>query len=246
LNEIYNRAAEVITNANYVVAFTGAGISVESGIPPFRGDGGIWNKYNPEFLEIGNFLANPVESWKVIRKIFFEKFTDARPNEAHRFLARLEKAGRLKSVITQNIDNLHQVAGSEVVLEFHGNSQKLLCLDCHKIYSVPQIDITANPPSCPECGGLLKPDFVFFGETIPETAHAMSVKEANKADVLIIIGTTGEVMPAAAIPHLAKINGAMIIEINPQPSNYTNIITDIFIQSAAATACGILTERLGL
>ncbi len=244
--DFYNQATEAIGNANHVVAFTGAGISVESGIPPFRGQGGLWNRYDPELLEIGYFLSNPIESWKVIREIFFDKFMDARPNAAHLLLADMEKAGMLKSVITQNIDNLHQMAGSQVVYEFHGNCQKLLCLDCHNVHLAQEIDLNADPPSCPNCGGLLKPDFIFFGEPIPKNAYTMSVKEATAADVLMIIGTTGEIMPAASIPHLAKINGAMIIEINPQSSNYTGVITDIFIQAGAVEASMVIRGLLGV
>ncbi len=246
MTDSYKEAASIIKNAGHVVGFTGAGISVESEIPPFRGEGGLWSKYDPTLLEISNFLSNPTESWRVIREIFFDRFVIAKPNEAHFLLAKMEEVGLLKSVITQNIDNLHQLAGSKTVHEFHGNSQRLICLDCPEIFFVADIDLAIIPPKCKSCGGLLKPDFIFFGEAIPEQAHAMSVKEANRADVFILIGTTGEVMPAAAIPHLAKMNGATIIEINPEKSNYTDTITDIYIQSKAVEAAANLGKELAI
>lgn len=242
----YKNAAEIIRNAKHVIAFTGAGISVESGIPPFRGEAGLWNKYDPSLLEIGSFLANPEKSWKVIREIFYDKFADARPNEAHLLLSRLESNRMLKSVITQNIDNLHQEAGSKTVYEFHGNSRKLMCMGCREIYQSSEINLNVIPPMCESCGELLKPDFIFFGEPIPEKAYIMSVKEANAADVILVIGASGEVIPAGSIPYLAKKNGAMVIEINPGRSNYTDTITDIFIQSKAIKAAIDLGKKLAI
>ena len=241
---MHERVAEVIRNSRYTIAFTGAGISVESGVPPFRGEGGLWGKYDPITLEINYFNANPDSSWVVIREIFYEKFIDAQPNAAHKLLADMEKAGLLKAVITQNIDNLHYLAGNKNVLEFHGNSRQLICLECGQIYSLDEIDLDVIPPRCANCNGLLKPDFVFFGEAIPETVHAQSVQKAQLADLLILIGTTGEVMPAAAITHLAKISGAMIVEINPEKSGYTDTVTDIFIKEKASLAAAKISELL--
>ncbi len=124
------KAVEVLRRSKYTIAFTGAGISVESGIPPFRGENGIWNKYDPATLELGFFYENPKESWEVIKQLFYDFFGNAECNTAHKVLARMEEKGLLKCVITQNIDNLHQQAGSKVVHEFHGNSQKLVCVQC--------------------------------------------------------------------------------------------------------------------
>ncbi len=227
------KAAKLIKNAKHVTAFTGAGISVESGIPPFRGENGLWSKFDPIFLDIHYFQQNPLKSWKLIKEIFYDFFGKAEPNAAHIALAEMEKSGYINAIITQNIDNLHQIAGSKNVFEFHGNSRDLICTNCKKIYSVKDIDLSHLPPKCVDCGNVLKPDFVFFGESIPEPARAISFTEAKIADVFILIGTTGEIMPASIIPIEAKQNGGKIIEVNVQPSNYTNTITDLFLKGKA-------------
>lgn len=226
--------AELIKKAKHVTVFTGAGISVESGIPPFRGENGLWSKYNPAFLEIDYFYKNPGPSWKVINEIFYDFFGQAKPNDAHFKVAKLEELGIVKAVITQNIDNLHQEAGSKNIYEFHGNSKKLKCTNCNLTFDSDEVNLKILPPECISCGSLLKPDFIFFGEGIPEPAGSLSYAEADKADIFIIIGTTGEVMPASMIPQLAKQNGCKIIEINPERSLYTNKITDVFLQGKAS------------
>lgn len=227
-------AASIIQKANYVCAFTGAGISVESGIPTFRGDDGIWDKYDPLMLEIQYFLEHPEKSWKVIKEIFFETLGEAKPNRAHEVLAEMEKRGLLKEIITQNIDNLHQDAGNKIVHEFHGNARYLICTKTGERLAAAYADLNALPPIHPATGGLLKPDFIFFGEGIPADAFQASLEVAKKADVLLIIGTTGEVMPASQIPSIAKDNGAKIIEINTEPSNYTAGLSDVFLQGKAS------------
>jgi len=244
MESIYRKAARMILNAHHVTAFTGAGISVESGIPPFRGEGGLWSKYDPIFLEINYFHTHPAESWKLIKEIFYDFFGKASPNEAHRVLAWMEQQGLLKAVITQNIDNLHQEAGSQTVYEFHGNSQKLVCTVCHREYRVQEVNLEQLPPTCPFCGGLLKPDFVFFGEPIPEPANSSSFREAEIADVFLLIGTSGEIMPASMIPQIAKSHGAKIIEVNLTPSNYTHQITDIFLRGKATEVMRKLKEAI--
>ena len=205
------KAAQLIRNANHITAFTGAGISVESGIPPFRGKNGLWSKYDPVFLDIKYFQRNPIESWKLI---------------------------------TKNIDNLHQKAGSKMVYEFHGNSRNLICINCQRKYLVQNIDLSLLPPKCKNCGGVLKPDFVFFGEPIPESALTNSFVEAENADVFIIVGTTGEIIPASLIPYEAKKNNIKIIEINTKVSNYTNTITDVFIEGRATEIMQKLMEEI--
>lgn len=234
-------AAFFIKKSNFTTAFTGAGISVESGIPPFRGEGGIWNKYDPKTLEIGYFINHPEESWKVIREIFYDYFGKASPGRAHRVLAEMENHNLLHCTITQNIDNLHQAAGSREVFEFHGNLMKFVCLACANKYSYGEIPFDPLPPRCPACKGLLKPDFVFFGEAIPREPLAAAYAAADRSNVFLIIGSTGEVMPANQIPPLARRNGATIIEVNPQESNYTGWITDIFLQGKA----GEVMDSLG-
>jgi len=236
-----DHAAETIIRAEHLTAFTGAGISVESGIPPFRGENGLWSRYDPIFLDINYFLRYPEESWRLIKEVFYEFFSQAKPNAAHEALAEMERKGWLHSVITQNIDNLHQEAGSRIVYEFHGTSQTLVCMDCSRRSPAASVDLSDLPPKCSDCGGLLKPDFVFFGEGIPEPTHSASLAEARQSDVFLLIGSTGEIMPAGMIPHIAKETGASIIEINPYSSNYTERITDLFLQEKATLAMtGIL------
>ena len=230
--DLYTKAANAILNSKYTTGFTGAGISVESGIPPFRGKDGLWNKYDPSVLDLDRFYANPEAAWKLIKDIFYDFFGAAKPNDAHKVLGNLEKEGLLKEVITQNIDNLHQEGGSTVVHEFHGNSQRLVCTKCAKSYKPDSELLETLPPYC-ECGGLLKPDFIFFGEMIPQDALQAAYHAAENAEVFIVIGSTGEVYPASQIPVLAKENGATIIEINTGESLFTSSITDILLKGKA-------------
>jgi NAD-dependent deacetylase len=230
---MFTKAANLIKKSKHVTAFTGAGISVESGIPPFRGKNGLWSKFDPIFLDINYFHKFPLESWKLIKEIFYDFFGKAKPNAAHFALAEMEKMGYIKAIITQNIDNLHQQAESKQVYEFHGNSRNLICINCGKIQQARETDFSKFPPKCDKCGNILKPDFVFFGEPIPEPARTNSFLETEKADVFILIGTTGEIMPASLIPIQAKKNNVKIIEVNIQSSNYTNTITDVFLKGKA-------------
>jgi len=238
------QAIEVLQKAKHVTAFTGAGISVESGIPPFRGENGIWGKYDPQVLELDYFFRNPERSWNVIKEIFYDFFGNAKPNDAHIGIANWEHKGKVKAVITQNIDNLHQEAGSSVVHEFHGNSKHLICTKCGLRKAVDEETFASLPPLCPECGGLLKPDFIFFGEAIPSDAYEHSVEESRLADVFLLVGTTGEVVPASYIPQMAKQQGATIIEINPNPSAHTSGTTDIYLQGKATTMINELAKEI--
>jgi len=227
------KAAEILKKSTHAVAFTGAGISVESGIPPFRGSDGLWSKYDPIVLDIGYFHQNTKEAWKVIRELFYDFFGKANANPAHKVLAEWEQKGLIKSVITQNIDNLHQEAGSKLVYEFHGTASTMVCLNCGAKYPSELVELKKLPPKCTKCCGILKPDFIFFGEGIPEEANIKSFEEANKCDVFVVIGTTGEVMPASMLPHTAKKNGAKIIEINPEASHFTYQLTDVHLKGKA-------------
>ncbi|MDZ7666927.1 MAG: NAD-dependent deacylase [Desulfotignum sp.] len=242
--DMYEKAADIIANARRCVAFTGAGISVESGIPPFRGENGLWNKYDPSTFDISYFHRHTKESWQVIREIFYDLFGRVRPNGAHTALAHLESNGIVKSVITQNVDNLHYDAGSTVVHEFHGSLKRLICLSCTRRYPISEISLDRLPPVCPHCDGILKPDVIFFGEAIPEPAGSLSFEETRQADCFILIGTTGTVAPANLIPSAARSNGAAIIEINPVPSEYTARVTDIFLQDSATKAMTRLVEKI--
>lgn len=230
--EKIKQAAEIISKAKHIVGFTGAGTSAESGIPPFRGEGGIWNKYDPNSLDIDFYYSHTKDSWKIIREVFYNFFNnnEIKPNPGHKVLAKWEQEGRLSAVITQNIDDLHTVAGNKTVYEFHGNMARFVCTHCGKKYPAKELQLTENPPHCEACGGLLKPDFIFFGEGIPEKAYYGSIEAAENCDVFIIIGTSGQVGPANMIPGIAKQHGAKIIEINMQPSTYTNYITDLYLE----------------
>jgi NAD-dependent deacetylase len=243
LSEI-KRAAEIIKKSEYCIAFTGAGVSVESGIPPFRGENSIWDKYDPLVLDINYFYANPDKSWPVIREIFYDFFGQAKPNIAHKVMAEMEASGILKCVITQNIDDLHQKAGSKNVYEFHGNSQRLVCTKCAFNQNAVDADLSFVPLFCSKCGGLVKPDFVFFGEKIPEDAYQKSMDATHKADVCLIVGSTGEVMPAALIPSEARRNGAFVIEINPETSHFTGAVTNIHLKGKAGEVFEELKKHL--
>lgn len=238
-------AAEAIKRSIFAVAFTGAGVSVESGIPAFRGEGGLWQKYDSNVLSLSTFYRNPAKAWVDIKKIFYDFFGQASPNPAHKVLAQWENNGIIHAVITQNIDNLHQEAGSKQVIEFHGTCSNMVCISCGKKHRSSSVNLNDLPPRC-SCGGVLKPDFVFFEEGIPEDAYKKSFDFAEKADLVVIIGTTGEVSPANYIPQIAKRHGATILEINPKPSLYTSSITDIYICEKAGKALPEIQKELEL
>lgn len=246
-NEL-KEAANIIKGSQNIVVFTGAGISVESGIPPFRGKGGLWNKYDPKFVEIGYFMSNTKECWTTLKEIFYDSVVDAKPNKAHLALVEIEKRNQQQnngstSIATQNIDALHQAAGSSAVYELHGNSTKLKCMKCGHTENISKEIFASMPPKCEKCGAILKPDFVFFGEALPQYDVEHSFNAAQSCDVCIVIGTIGEVMPAGLIPIKAKEHGAKIIEINPNPSSYTKSIVDIFIQDSASTALETILNK---
>ncbi len=241
---LIKETAEIIKESKFTLAFTGAGISVESGIPPFRGEDGLWNKYNPEVLDLGYYMNNPEECWVYIREIFYDFFADAKPNKAHQVLARMEHEGLLHSLVTQNIDNLHQEAGSRIVHEFHGNSKRLVCRKCGEVYDANKMDLKKIPPRCVADQEILKPDFIFFGEGISPSAFENSFADAEKCQVCIIVGSTGEVTPASHVPRAAKQNGATIIEINPRESLFTDSVTDIHLQGTASKVLAQLEQYL--
>ncbi len=240
------QAAFLIRKAKYAVAFTGAGISVESGIPPFRGENGLWNTTDPIFLEIEFFQKKPLQSWKKIKEIFYDSLGDAEPNIAHKILAKMEERSFIETVITQNIDHLHQKAGSKYVYEIHGTYKQLICTECSSEYDISFANLDYLPPTCFVCKGILKPDMVFFNEPIPAFAKKRSFDEAAKCDVLLIIGTNADVLPAAKIPEVAKENGAKIIEINIKPSHFTHTVTDVFIEMKATEAMAEIGKLLYL
>ncbi len=212
--------ADLIVAAKRIVIFTGAGISTESGIPDFRGKDGIWTRLDPEDFTIQRFISSPEVrkmQWRMLSEGGMVK--DVKPNAAHYAVAELEKLGKLDCVVTQNIDNLHQVAGNspDIVFELHGNMQYVRCMGCHKRF--PMAEIVARlsveeVPACEHCKGILKPDAVFFGEALPEWALSEAVKRASQCDLCIVIGSTLIVYPAAYIPMYARDAGARIVIIN--------------------------------
>ncbi len=229
----FERAAAVIASSRYLVAFTGAGISVESGIPPFRGPGGLWERYDPSILDIGNFYRESGASWKAIKELFYDHWAACEPNDAHRVLADWERRGILRFTITQNIDDLHARAGSRFLSEYHGSLRELVCRRCGRRAEAASVSLAKLPPRCPDCGGVYKPDFVFFGEGIPDAAARAAEEAVCACDCLLLVGTSGEVYPAAALPQAAKRRGATVIEVNPRPSAYTGAIVDHFLPYGA-------------
>lgn len=244
--EEVRNAVKRIATAEKVTVLTGAGISVASGIMPFRGKGGLWEKYDPEEVaNISNFRRNPRESWVMLKEIL-EVVEKALPNEGHLALARMEEMGIIKSIITQNIDGLHGAAGSKYVIEFHGNTRRVVCLGCHSRYPLREIRLEILPPYCPLCGAVLKPDAVFFGEPIPKSALLESHIEVSQCQVMLVIGTSGMVEPAASLPVVAKKRGAFIIEINPTFSYITSSITDLFLRGRSEEILPLLEKEVTL
>ena len=228
-HQLIQRAAKDILHSKKTIAFTGAGISVESGIPDFRGAQGLWQKYDPEeYAHIDAFYANPDKVWLMIKDMF-SLIMAAKPNPAHMGLAELERMGLLSSVITQNVDGLHQAAGNTNVIEFHGTHRTLSCLKCSTKIEGTSLTLEDLPPRCSRCSSLLKPDVVFFGEPIPWEAQIMSFKESKSCKAVLVIGTSAVVYPAATIPITAKERGAIVIEINMEPTPLTNQISDYLI-----------------
>jgi NAD-dependent deacetylase len=221
-------AARCLANARYVIALTGAGLSVESGIPPFRGPGGLWTKHGePPMNGYQRFLADPKKAWEdrlnpsgPIRELF-DALARAEPNPGHTALAQLEDMGIVQATITQNIDNLHRLAGSRRVLEIHGNATLIRCVQCVARFERDEIDYALLPPSCPRCNGLLKSDTVSFGEPIPPDVLAACSDEAERADCMLVAGTSATVYPAAGFPMAIADRGGDLIEVNPYPSELT-------------------------
>jgi len=242
LQRLIDNASEAIINSSLTLALTGAGISVESGIPDFRSAGGLWSRFDPsEYATIEAFRANPEKVWQMLAEMD-KVVSAAKPNPAHIALGELERMGYLHYIITQNIDNLHQEGGSRNVIEYHGNSSTLLCLWCGKNYSSRDKRDTI-PPRC-QCGKILKPDVVFFGEPIPSEALNRSFQLASSAQVLMVIGTSALVSPANTIPTIAKQNRAKIIEINMERTHLTDSITDIFLQGKAGEVVPALVQAV--
>lgn len=217
-------AAELIAQSKALVVFTGAGISTESGIPDFRSPGGVWSKYDPEDFTYQKFLVDPDarrKHWELIRGSFF---STAQPNLAHHAIAELERLGRLECVITQNVDDLHQRAGNarDKVFELHGNLNWAICLSCGRRFSSDEVhgwlESGIEVPDCPACHGVLKPAAVFFGEPLPLDVLQGATEHARTCDLMVVIGSTLTVYPAAYMPFYALEAGARLVIINMSPT----------------------------
>ncbi len=212
-------AVEAIREADSVVAMTGAGVSTASGIPDFRSDDGIWTRYDPNDFHISRFRRDPEGFWNERVELIEELFGKAiEPNAAHEALARLESDGYLDTLITQNIDGLHQAAGSEDPIEVHGNGQRVVCTGCDRRLDIePIVERVENgetPPTCEYCGGILKPDVVLFGESLPKADLLEAQTASRDADVFLAIGSSLAVEPAASLPRHALDRGGTLVIVN--------------------------------
>lgn len=208
------KAAELLLDSTFAIAFTGAGISTASGIPDFRGPQGLWKKYSPELASIDYFRKDPKGFWEFysfrMRSLF-----NAEPNRAHFALAELERMGVIKYVITQNIDGLHRKAGSMRVIELHGTMLESYCSSCFKRYDsrevLKMIDRGEIPPRC-SCGGIIRPDVVLFGEPVKDIEYALTI--AQESDAVLVVGSSLTVYPANLVPQVVKQNGGKLIIVN--------------------------------
>ena len=246
------RLAELIIGSQKVIAFTGAGISTESGIPDFRSPGGIWSRYDPEDFTIQKFLSGPAAR-KTIWKMSIEGglLTEAKPNLAHYAIAELYQLGKLDCVITQNIDNLHQKAGvpGDRVFELHGNMEWVVCLSCHRRFPtlevLQRIKDGTEVPDCPDCQGILKPDAVFFGEALPQETLREAIRRAQNCDLFIVIGSTLVIYPAAYIPTYATEAGAKLAIVNLTPTPFDHNAA-VVARGKAGEIMSKVTEKVRL
>ena len=251
-----DRAAELIMKAKHVGALTGAGVSVESGIRPYRGPDGLWTEYGePPMDRYQQYFSDPKVGWEKIMKgeVFpremmsklVETLVNARPNDGHYALAELEGLDILKFLITQNVDNLHRAAGSKNLMEIHGNLYKLRCMQCNSRYEFGEISLQNPPPTCPKCNGTVKPDGVMFGEPIPPDVLSKCQEETAKCDCMLSVGTSALVYPAASFPQLVKRRGGTLIEINAYGTDIGSAC-DITILGKSAEIMPVLLGKIKL
>ncbi len=246
LQDKISRASELLRNARHAVALTGAGISTPSGIPDFRSaDTGLWTKNDPmQVASLSAFLYHPERFFNWLRPLL-DTITQARPNPAHFALAELEKKGILKALITQNIDDLHQQAGSKNVLPVHGTLEDMICLSCDQRFPSKQFIETVKDgklPLCPNCGRILKPDIVLFEEMLPSDVWSKAEWHCNRADVILVAGSSLEVMPAGALPWYAVQNGAHLI-INNYSSTPLDSEADVLLSGDVAQILPQITAQ---
>ncbi len=254
LQEQLETAARIVARSSYLIALVGAGMSKESGIPTFRGGDGLWDKHGePPMDGYQRFLADPTKWWAdrlAERKAaaagdsdFGHALEDAKPNAGHFAMAEMEREGYLKHIITQNIDNLHQVAGSTAITEIHGNRTKMRCIGCGRRWPREEFQTDEVPPRCPDCRELVKSDTVMFGEPIPRDAIESCYWEAQQADAVLLVGTSAVVYPAAEFPVIAYRHGAKLIEINPQETPLSNFSSAV-IRAPSGEALPVLLDRV--
>jgi len=224
------RVAEYLLESTHAIAFTGAGISTASGIPDFRGPQGLWKKYSPELATIDYFKRDPKGFWEFY-SLRLSSLFEAKPNPAHYAVAELENLGLIKAVITQNIDGLHQKAGSKRVIELHGNIRKSVCINCGAVYDNEQVLLKIQreglPPRCDFCGYPLKPDVVLFGEPVNKIWEALLI--AEESDLVLVIGSSLSVYPANMVPYRVKQKGGKLIIINYEPTEMDEL-ADLIIR----------------
>ncbi len=246
--ESINKAAELLINSKNAVVLTGAGISTESGIPDFRGESGIWAKYKPEIYgSIQSFLNDPSKFWKMAEDIAPTLF-NAEPNAGHYAIAALEKMNIVKAIITQNIDELHQKAGSIIVYEVHGNINRFSCLGCRASYNKQQLLRKMKKekklhPLCDFCATPLKPSVVLFGESLPNFEKYMSIDLAKKTDVMLIAGSSLSVAPVCDLPLYTISEGGKLIIINDEPT-YLDERAEIVINNKTGTMLPLIVEEI--
>jgi len=252
LRSTIHEIARIVSKSNYVVGMTGAGMSVESGIPPFRGADGLWTKYGtPRMDGYSQFKKDPTGWWnkRTNEKIdahiieLREALANAQPHAGHYALAELEKQGSMQSLVTQNIDALDEKAGLQNLIEIHGNRTKLRCIECGVRVSLGDFVPLFAPDPCAQCGGIVKFDTVMFGEPIPDDVMAASRAEIDKADCVLAIGTSATVRPASGLLWIAEAAGATIIEINPSETKLTPIC-EVSLRSTAGEALPQLVQAL--
>ena len=231
----------MIAQADNIVAFTGAGISTESGIPDFRSPGGIWTKFKP--IEFGDFMRSEEARREAWRRKFatHETLQKATPNAGHRALARLVEQGRMSAVITQNIDGLHQTSGvpDDKVIELHGNTTYAVCLDCQRRYELDWVRAIFEDgerlPQCTDCGGHIKTATISFGQSMPEAEMARAHVATLAADLFIVLGSSLVVYPAAGFPVLAKRNGSRLVIVNREPTDQDDLADLVINAEIGAT-----------
>lgn len=241
------RATELLRGARRIVALTGAGISTESGIPDFRGPQGSWTKYDPTVFAYPNFVSDPESRrayWRWSAE-FWPNVAAARPNAAHLAFADLERAGRLRCVVTQNVDGLHGLAGSRDVIEIHGNGTRTVCLSCASSYDRDDIQERLlagdTDPRCEACGGVLKPGVVLFGERMPPEPTERAFDEAEACDLLVVAGSSLVVNPAARLVPHAKQAGARVLIVNLERTLYDGI-ADVVVRGKCAETLGAVVR----